>query len=123
MTTAATLEPLEQAHRILREHLHVISPNGSLHYVGGIQEAAEAIAPILTALATATAEAASLRAERDDLARKLTEAAEAADAPWSGYSTYQTSIDNEEAGNLRRCREIVRAARTALARAATAGEG
>jgi len=57
----------------------------------------------------AQADVARLSAEVEARDKALKAAAEAARAD-SGYSSYQTTIDSEEASNLRRCRDIVLAA-------------
>ncbi len=67
-----------------------------------------------TVWAETLAKAESLSAEVERLRAALDAAAEVVHAD-SGYSSYQTTIDSEEASNLRHCRDIVLAARTALA--------
>ncbi|MGW9822247.1 hypothetical protein ACUXK4_004842 [Methylorubrum extorquens] len=110
MTTAATPEALEQALAYLKPH-ETNSGSVSLR----APKAREAVAVIETALATATAEAASLRAEVEALkgALKVFADMDATDPP-------EGVLLNEWLPAVTGARVAIR---TALARAATAGEG
>lgn len=53
------------------------------------------------------------RADLAEAESTLKRARDATRACWSGYSTYRVEVDSEELSNLRRCSEIVSAARLA----------
>jgi hypothetical protein len=51
---------------------------------------------------------AAVEAENDRLRAALKKARDAANTPWSGYSTYKIPVDNEELDALRACARAVR---------------
>jgi hypothetical protein len=132
MTPAATPEALRTAliHACF-DPGHVIGPRDGRTMDEWRGDACmKQIAPLLAALSTATAEAASLRAEVEAKDRRIAKL-EAALEPFARFgdaATPDTAVT--WAGLLHTLRisthfrhEQFRAARTALARAATAGEG